>query len=224
MARSGIHTFRFDYRGTGDSFGNPEDILSIAQWTDDIRSAIEHVRGETRAANVMLIGLRLGATLAAMVARQNTDVNSLVFWEPVFCGKTYLQNIRQMHKNMIDMWVCRMETPSDHQIEEILGTQYSRSLLTEIENIQLHSDQIEQPHFIVDLPNDVHYQHDVPGLQKIQRVDDENTWNQLAFLESAWLRGQTARKICQTADDMFERLQRFGVLGNVLETSAAGSR
>lgn len=209
MARSGIHTFRFDYSGLGDSAGNPLDVLSLNHWVNDIHLAIDQVIQETSVKNVMLIGLRWGGHLAALAARNNAKVNSLILWEPVIRGHDMLNEIRAMHKEMIDLWVCKITTPDNQQAEEILGSRYPRSLLQDIDHALLNEKEIQQPHLVVDLHHDNVYEHDVSGLQKVTRVDDENTWNNLAFLESAWLRGQTSRYVCQSALEMFERLQRF---------------
>ena len=224
LARSGIHTFRFDHSGLGDSAGNPLDVLSLNHWIEDIHLAIDHVIQETSAQNVMLVGLRWGAHLAAMAARDNANVNSLILWEPVVCGRDMLNEIRAMHQEMIDLWVCKITTPDDQHSEEILGSRYARSLLRDIGCSVLDEKEIQQPHLIVDLQNENVYEHSVPGLQKVTRVDDENTWNNLAFLESAWLRGQSSRYVCQSAQEMFERLQRFAAMEPTNFATAGASK
>jgi pimeloyl-ACP methyl ester carboxylesterase len=91
LSLAGCHTLRFDYFGTGDSSGEMTEA-DLSGWQDDIETAIEELRDSTGAKSVVLIGLRLGATLAASVAaRRRKDVEALVLWDPIVKGETYLE-------------------------------------------------------------------------------------------------------------------------------------
>ena len=83
LAQAGFHVLRFDYFGTGDSYGDTGEG-DLASWCGDIETAIEELKEITNAATVNLVGLRLGANLSARVAahRQN-DINKLILWEPL---------------------------------------------------------------------------------------------------------------------------------------------
>jgi pimeloyl-ACP methyl ester carboxylesterase len=90
LVRAGLDVLRFDYYGTGDSSGEMT-AGDVAGWCDDIGSAIEELRDTTGVASVGLIGLRLGATLAATVAAKRPDeVDNLVLWDPVVSGREYV--------------------------------------------------------------------------------------------------------------------------------------
>lgn len=83
LARAGFHVLRFDYFGTGDSYGDTGDG-NLAGWCADIATAIEELKDITGVANVNLAGLRLGANLSAQVAALlPKEVAKLVLWEPV---------------------------------------------------------------------------------------------------------------------------------------------
>lgn len=87
MSMVGIDVLRFDYYGTGDSAGEAGDG-NILGWCEDIETAIAEVKDMTGAAKVSLIGLRLGANLAARVAAKCPDeIGDLVLWEPLRSGK-----------------------------------------------------------------------------------------------------------------------------------------
>jgi uncharacterized protein len=89
----GLHALRFDYFGTGDSAGEMSDA-DLPGWEEDIETAIGELRDSTGVKRVALAGLRLGATLAASVAaRRRMDVDTLVLWDPIICGKTYVQEL-----------------------------------------------------------------------------------------------------------------------------------
>jgi pimeloyl-ACP methyl ester carboxylesterase len=79
----GYHTLRFDYFGTGDSAGEIAHI-DPAGMQSDLESAIEAAQDIAGADRVALIGLRLGANLAAHVAALHcSDLEALVLWDPI---------------------------------------------------------------------------------------------------------------------------------------------
>jgi exosortase A-associated hydrolase 2 len=93
LCASGCHVLRFDYFGTGDSSGDLTQA-DVRGWTDDIEVALEELRDMTGTARVGLIGLRLGAALAATTAvRLPRVVDTLVMWDPVVSGRAYLQEL-----------------------------------------------------------------------------------------------------------------------------------
>ena len=63
IAEAGIAVLRFDHRGCGDSPGS-FGACDVHDWRADIRGALECAARET-GATAGLLGLRLGATLAA---------------------------------------------------------------------------------------------------------------------------------------------------------------
>jgi len=209
LARGGAHVLRFDWSGHGNSAGNIDQNLSLQEWIDDVGKAVDWVRNESKADNVMLVGLRFGATLAALAAENRHDVYSLVAWEPVIDGAAYLRDLREMHSRMVDLWATKTSTPNDDELEEILGFQFSRQLLNEIEQTKLDLRGLYLPQLIVDLESsDQVYSHTEPSLQRTIRTDDEMAWGQLLTLETACLRPQTTRTIVKTIAEMFERLER----------------
>ena len=222
LSRKGIHVLRLDYHGIGDSAGSIEQIDSIEIWENNVREAIGHLRQEASADTVMLIGQRFGAALAGSVARNRTDVNSLVLWDPIFDGKAYLETLRSMHAQMFDLWMAKMKQTEYEHKEEILGSLYADSLLKEIEAFQLDAGSIEQPHLIVDVQtNAAAYSHPEPSLQKVILETSEGGWDDLRVLETARLRPKTTRTIVKTVDDMFARLQRFKALTNQPQSTGA---
>lgn len=92
LAKAGYPTLRFDYPGTGDS----RDLATAEPWTawqQSIHTAADWLRDQTGARSIVLCGLRMGATLAAAVAGQRTDVAGLVLLEPVLRGRSYMREI-----------------------------------------------------------------------------------------------------------------------------------
>jgi pimeloyl-ACP methyl ester carboxylesterase len=213
IARNGIHVLRMDYHGIGDSAENVDQIDSLKIWRDDIEQAIDHLKKESGAETVLLTGLRLGGALAAEVAMERPDVNGLVLWESIIEGQSYLDSLRKMHATMLDLWVCKMKSPNDSNIEEILGSQFQRSLVDEIEQLKLDLSEVVQPQLIVDSETRAGiYSHPEPGTQFIIEDERATSWCELAELESAWLRPDILRQLVRKMKDMFDRLERFNAL------------
>jgi pimeloyl-ACP methyl ester carboxylesterase len=83
LVRAGFHVLRFDYFGTGDSYGDTGEG-DLASWCDDIETAIEELKEMTGATKVDVVGLRLGANLSARVAlHRPEEINKLILWEPL---------------------------------------------------------------------------------------------------------------------------------------------
>ena len=96
LASRGVAALRFDYDGTGDSAGRDEDPGRVNAWTRSIRDAMTALRGLTSARDIGLVGIRMGATLAARVAH-DTDVPCLMLWAPLVRGREYAREMKAMH-------------------------------------------------------------------------------------------------------------------------------
>ena len=83
---------RLDYDGQGDSGGLSTDPGRVDAWQSSIATAVAELR-ELGATRTVLIGLRLGAVLAAS-AMHGTD--ALVLWDPARSGRTFLREQRAL--------------------------------------------------------------------------------------------------------------------------------
>ncbi len=90
LAGDGRHVLRFDYSGTGDSWGETTDA-DIEVWFDDVeRAARELTAIAGPPARLDVIGLRLGATVAALACDRLATVDSLVMWDPILDGRAWV--------------------------------------------------------------------------------------------------------------------------------------
>jgi pimeloyl-ACP methyl ester carboxylesterase len=90
LAEKGHHVFRFDYRGTGDSFGELLEV-TVADWIEDIALAVQEGCEISGCKHVRLLGVRAGALLACAAARASRNVQRLVLWDPIPDGAGYLE-------------------------------------------------------------------------------------------------------------------------------------
>ncbi|WP_082446101.1 alpha/beta fold hydrolase [Marinobacter lipolyticus] len=92
LSKLGYSVLRFDYRGTGDSAGDLTGVTAD-HWVEDIEHAIQEAVDMAAVPKVALIGLRLGALVAAKAAKNNNQVSRLVMWDPIADGSSYLHDI-----------------------------------------------------------------------------------------------------------------------------------
>jgi uncharacterized protein len=100
LSLAGHHVLRFDYFGVGDSAGESEEG-DLEGWYSDIEMAVDELLSMSRASRVCLLGMRLGATLAATFAKNRKDVDGLVLWDPVFDGREYLDELEKEHEKWL---------------------------------------------------------------------------------------------------------------------------
>ncbi|TXN80399.1 alpha/beta fold hydrolase [Methylobacterium sp. WL8] len=91
IAATGCATLRFDYPGEGDS--TDAGAGTLAAWLGAIRRAVRVLREEAGSTEVVLVGLRLGGTLAALVAEEG-GIDRLALLAPCRTGRGYLREMK----------------------------------------------------------------------------------------------------------------------------------
>ncbi len=121
LAAAGSPTLRFDYAGTGDSAGEAEDGEQLEQWLRSIRSAVAYLKRTTGVTQVALCGLRLGATLAALVAAEE-GIDELVLLAPVASGRQYLRELHLLQQNWLETGGIQVQrAPANADYAEAVG-------------------------------------------------------------------------------------------------------
>lgn len=95
-AAAGVPTLRFDYDGSGDSAGEDRDPERMRAWIDSVKSAIDELKRATSVSSVYVLGVRLGAALAALAVKDRADVAGYIAIAPVVSGKHYLRELRAL--------------------------------------------------------------------------------------------------------------------------------
>lgn len=96
LAARGWHVLRFDYRGTGDSWGETTEA-DLEGWVEDTALAAAELRAMTNLTELGFVGLRLGATIGAMASGRIAPLDRCLLWDPVLDGPE---------------WIAHMEAPA----------------------------------------------------------------------------------------------------------------
>jgi pimeloyl-ACP methyl ester carboxylesterase len=93
LAEDGWPVLRFDWPGVGDSADPDTPIASVDDWVSVVRQAVAHVRDAAAVEDVSLVGLRIGATIAALAAA-DPSVADIALLAPYANGRAYLKELR----------------------------------------------------------------------------------------------------------------------------------
>ena len=96
LSKAGFPVLRFDYFATGDSGGAGEEG-DVARWVADIGTAIDELKDMASVPKVSLVGLRVGAALAATAAVRRTDLEQVLLWDPVVSGARFVEHVMARH-------------------------------------------------------------------------------------------------------------------------------
>ena len=136
LSTAGLHVLRFDYFGTGDSAGDSSDV-SVERWLSDIAAAAAELREASGAGRVSIVGVRLGASLAAQAAERLSGLDRAVLWDPVVSGAAHLAELEAMHEEMLR--TRKRPYRTEDLGDELVGFPYPTPLRTGLSSIDLRS-------------------------------------------------------------------------------------
>lgn len=193
LERAGYAALRFDYSGTGDSLGEAADA-TLAAWLADIGAAAERLRAASGAARVAIVGLRLGATLAALAAaRGDVRPRHLLLWDPVIDGAAYLREQAAQHRaymrdEMGAAYRDRLRLRPDGTPLEVLGAPIGDALAAELAAIDLAAGppSAEQVTMITTrtTPELERLRARLPASARWLQLDESPAWNTDAALNT----------------------------------------
>ena len=143
LEQTGFTVLRFDYGGTGDSGGGSE-CASVSSWLGDILTAASELGTATSGKRLVIAGVRMGATLAALASsRLSLRVRQVVLWDPVVNGLAHLRELAVAHRKFMraefdpDSWHDNLEVDADGVPNEALGTSFSQAMVHELRSLDL---------------------------------------------------------------------------------------
>jgi hypothetical protein len=137
LAQNGIPVLKFDYCGLGDSYG---DGLrgNVGEWRENIRAAAAELSRQSGHSQITIVGLRLGAALAAGLPLDTVGVKNFVLWDPVIDGVDYLAELERAHRLCLtDTFRFRRTQRNRLTNTERLGFRYPLAMQQSIAELNL---------------------------------------------------------------------------------------
>lgn len=145
IADTGCAVLRFDYPGEGDSAG---DSIQLDTALDAIRRAIRFMQDEVQAESICIVGLRLGATLATLVAQEG-GIDRLVLLAPFAQGRVYLREMA-IKARVIDVVPNGTPLPKRPGLLSVGGFVLAPDLKQDLAQIDLRAvDQLPVKHILL---------------------------------------------------------------------------
>ena len=93
LAAQGHAVLRFSPPGLGDSTDLERDTSIVTPWLDATRDAFDVLIAEAGVNRLAVVGLRVGASVAAIAASRRRDVDRVVLWAPV-AGRPFCRELK----------------------------------------------------------------------------------------------------------------------------------
>lgn len=165
---AGFPVLRFDWTGCGDSAGEPAN-WSLQRWREDALIAAAALDQRVGTGPLALIGLRLGAALAALAAPTLPRLAALVLWDPVVDGMAYLQEARALQRTMLAR-AHALPFPPGHstalagsEFEECLGYPLPPRFCQELEAFHLSMPSSSVRRLWINTQPGASREHPLPG-------------------------------------------------------------
>lgn len=148
LCQAGFHVFKFDYWGTGDSQGTSPET-TIGQAMEDLELAVQEALDMSGVNDVILLGLRLGANIAAKFAdlaigsgAGSVQVKGLCLWDPLETGSDYLKDLLALHHRMPQEAFLSLPLQKLRLEGHLLGHAVSQKELDEIRELILTDEEL----------------------------------------------------------------------------------
>lgn len=151
LAALGFVVLRFDYRGSGDSEGEFNEI-TIQSKTEDTLKAIHFLAEDSQvdASRIGLLGRSLGGAISILAAKQYQHIKSLVLWAPVFDAEDWKKIWLTAKQNGVDLFAKNngvqkfaFPIPNQQFIEQFFNLHLQTDLLNlkEIPLLHIHGEK-----------------------------------------------------------------------------------
>lgn len=169
LAQHGISALRFDWHGTGDSAGVDEDPDRICTWQANLRDAVQLLQQQFLVQHISVVGLRLGATLAAATLNER-DVVNLVLWAPVVNGRTYVREMMALDRTSE---IAQPQVPGAHADLEPAGLTLCGRTAHDISKIHLLQRPLPRCRTLIVSRDDVPVDQKLPAAYAAARIPAE---------------------------------------------------
>lgn len=160
LSREGFPVLRFDYSGTGDSMGAVADS-GPQRWCENVRTAAEELLDVSGASRLALVGFRLGATLAARAPLDGLRAETLLLWDPIVRGRTFISEMEHLQAQRVGPDLRRRDFAAG-PLPELMGFDFPPAMRAAIERLELLEGPSWRPERTILMTSEDH--HEFAGL------------------------------------------------------------
>lgn len=204
LSQRGFDVLRFDYYGSGNSAGNCASTRKESMQAD-LRRAAEHLRETSHCDHLSLVGLRLGATVAATAAVEN--VSNIVLWDPVVHGADFIELLESLNKHALTSQTRFNQVVAETRVQQLFGHAWNEEKRTSISHLNLPPPKCDRNLVIFS----DEYQTAEKGCNSLDSTwnvtacNDELYWHRSEFTESAFSSPLAFQQIIQYLEQGAER-------------------
>jgi alpha-beta hydrolase superfamily lysophospholipase len=207
LSQRGFPVLRFDYTGTGDSAADL-DAATLAGWKADILAAADELTELAGTTQLSIVGMRLGAALAAEVAAQHGSASrrfrDVVLWDPIVRGRSAIDELRAIDEQRYAMSHVRRAPPP---IDELCGFAFPAQLRRELDRLDL----LELPKLAAQRVMVLTSEKDADAARFAQRLRERG--NDVTF--DVVLDPEVAAKRATLAESLLSRTMVDAVVGRI---------
>jgi alpha/beta superfamily hydrolase len=183
LAAIGISSIRFDYAGFGDSQGQTQNA-TITSCVADVKAAIAMIAGDDSDKRFCLVGTGLGATIAGIVAEEDTAIVGLVMIAPVVSGASFRSNL--LRSQQMSFLTRGLKSPKQTDLLEklredgaleIKGEVFGKAFLDELSSLDLTQGGDDLPGQVLTISE--------PGDENSEKLADQ--YQQRGSRVTSWL-------------------------------------
>ncbi|MFT3859687.1 MAG: alpha/beta hydrolase [Aquabacterium sp.] len=105
-AQQGVPALRLSYTGCGNAEGDADTPELPDAWIDSIVAAADALRALSGVQRITVLGLRLGALLAALAAPRCGPLRDMIAVAPVISGRAYVREMKALHMASLSSMVA----------------------------------------------------------------------------------------------------------------------
>lgn len=145
LAELGFPVLRFDYTQSGDSFDVEDSSNLLSCWEANIAAACHELKRLSGLQKVGLVGIRLGALLAAR-ASETLRPEALILIAPTQSGRLFVREMQAFQT----LYRQQFENDNSSVQQEILGYSFPTVLQEQLKNLDFQSlTQLSQPKILL---------------------------------------------------------------------------
>lgn len=200
LAKQGWPVLRFDYTGTGDSDGET-GTGDLDLWLEDAVAAADFLKKQSGCLHLQVVGVRLGAVVAARLAGR-TPVLNTILWDPPATGKSYLADLDELElgQRATDRFHRIMAPlPLAGDMAWSFGFALPRAARGLIESLDWRTETVPSPfkHLVLSKGQEI---IDL-GQTPVSHVDESIGWGQSRKCQEALLAPRAISAICRLIGD-----------------------